>query len=614
MNALILYDEFSQLREANRILRSAMQNANGCACWDITPWHVNVLRFPQAADHALAEAAHADLIFFAALRPDSLVPWLEEWLQQWASRRQVNDAALVAMNYPPAPSASWLAPFAEQHGLTLITNANANETAKACKYSKPTVANEIEINSPSPGAIRLPALILSAALVVFMMAASGCAHYPVNEQLASPNTNAGYRFENAVVQTNSDDLWLALAFSGGGTRASALSYGVLQELARTQVGNPGNEHRLLDDIKMISSVSGGSFTAAYYTLRGDRIFSDYESRFLKKRIETGLILRLAEPWNWIRLASPRFSTSDLAAEYYDHLLFKGATFGDLAPKPARPFLIVNATDLAIGARFEFTQDQFDLLRSDVSKFPIARAVAASAAFPPYFGPLVLKNYSAENPVPEPELLQSVLSDPNASSRLKNLALQDQSYVDGSRRKFIHLVDGGITDNLGLRAPADRALQLEDSKRMAVSPIKFPRRMAIIIVDANAERDYGWDSKDGTLGRNALMSSVAHAALSRYSFETIELFRELSARLDREREILRVQAGDAQAAKIKSYIVELHFNQLPNDADRRFFNSVPTRLQLPTPTVDRLEKLARRELENNLDFRKLVADLQRNQDK
>jgi len=491
-------------------------------------------------------------------------------------------------------------------------HGNANETATARKYSKPAVAGQTEMNSPCSTAIRWPAFISSAALIVSAMVASGCAHYPVNARLASVNPNAGYRFENVVVQTNSDDLWLALAFSGGGARAAALSYGVLQELARTQVGSPGNEHRLLDDVKMVSSVSGGSFTAAYYTLWGDRIFSDYEPCFLKKRIETGLILRLAEPWNWARLASPKFSTSDLAAEYYDRLLFKGATFGDLAPKSARPFLIVNATDLAIGARFEFTQDQFDLLRSDVSKFPISRAVAASAAFPPYFGPLVLKNYSAEHPASEPEGLQSVLSDPNASSRLKNLALQENSYVDGNRRKFIHLVDGGISDNLGLRAPADRALQLEDSGQMAVSPIKFPRRLAIIIVDANAERDYGWDAKDGTLGRIALMGSVAHAALTRYSFETIELFRELSARLDREREIIRVQAGDAQASKIKSYIVELHFNQLPNEADRRFFNSVPTRLQLPTPTVDRLEQLARSELENNLEFRNLVANLQSNQ--
>src|SRR5690348_7580974 len=69
--------------------------------------------------------------------------------------------------------------------------------------------------------------------------------------------------------------------------------------------------------------------------RGDRIFSDFEPRFLKKNIQTGLLLRVLAPWNLIRLASPAFSRSDLAAEYYDHLLFSGATFGDLTRRQDR---------------------------------------------------------------------------------------------------------------------------------------------------------------------------------------------------------------------------------------------------------------------------------------
>jgi NTE family protein len=298
----------------------------------------------------------------------------------------------------------------------------------------------------------------------------------------------------------------------------------------------------------------------------------------------------------------------LAAEYYDHLLFKGATFADLTPRPGRPFLIINATDLAIGARFEFTQDQFDLLQSDLSQFPISRAVAASAAFPPYLGPVILKNYSAEHPAPEPEWIQSMWSNPAASSRLKNLALQERSYVDGDRRRFIHLIDGGIADNLGLRGPAEWAIQLEESGMTPQAPVKIPRRLAIIVVDASAQRDYGWDLKDRTLGLRTVMGSVAQVTWSRYSFETIELFREVSARLDREREAARVRAGGSQSAKIETYIAELHFSQTANESDRRFFNSVPTRLQLPSSTVNRLEQLARVELKNNPEFRRLVADL------
>jgi NTE family protein len=313
------------------------------------------------------------------------------------------------------------------------------------------------------------------------------------------------------------------------------------------------------------------------------------------------------------VVSPKYGSSDLAAEYYDHLLFKGATFADLTPRPGRPFLIINTTDLAIGARFEFTQDQFDLIQSDLSKFPVARAVAASAAFPPYFGPVVLKNYSAEHPAPEPEFIQSVLANPVASSRLKDLALQERSYVDGDRRKFIHLIDGGIADNLGLRGPVERAIKLEESGVTPQARIKIPRRLAIIIVDASRKQNYGWDSGDRTLGLGTVMGSVAQVTGDRYSFETIELFREVSARLDREREAACGQASDSQSGKIESYIVELHFSQLADESDRRFFNSVPTSLQLPSKSVDRLKQLARAELRNNLEFRSLVEAIRHSND-
>ncbi len=445
-----------------------------------------------------------------------------------------------------------------------------------------------------------------------LLLVSGCAHYPVNAPLMTGKpATAGYRFENAVARTNGDDTLVVLAFSGGGIRAAALSYGVLQELAKTEVGQPSHQHRLLDDVKMVSAVSGGSITAAYYTLWGDRIFSDYESKFLKRHNQNHLFLKLVSPLNLARFLSPRYSSSDMAAAYYDHLLFKGATFADLSPRPGRPFLMVNATDLAIGGRFEFTQDQFDLLQSDLSNFHVARAVAASCAFPLYFAPVILKNYSAENPMPEPEWIQSALSDTAASSRLKNLALQESSYVDGDRRKFIHLVDGGISDNLGLRGPVERAIKLEEAGMVPQAPVKIPRRLAIVIVDASAERDYGWDSRDRTLGLGTVMGSVAQITGSRYSFETIELFREVTARLDREREAARLQAGDSQSAKIETYIVELHFSLLADKSDRRFVNSVPTSLQLPAKTVNRLEHLAEVELETNPEFCRLVADMHGN---
>jgi len=449
-------------------------------------------------------------------------------------------------------------------------------------------------------AVKPSILLVFSALLI-----SGCAHYPVNVPVRTIDPAIGYRFQT-LAQTNSDGLLLMLAFSGGGTRAAALSYGVLEELRRTEVGPPGHERRLLDDVGLISSVSGGSFTAAYYALWRERIFTDFESRFLKKQVQTGLLLRTLAPWNQIRLASPGFSRSDLAAEYYDRLLFKGATFGDLTRRKDRPFLSINATDIASGARFEFTQDQFDLIHSDVSQFPISRAVAASSAFPVYLTPVVLKNYSADLLRAPPGWIQSVVQDAAAATRLKYLALLAGSYADGHRR-FIHLLDGGLSDNLGLRGALVRAIAREQDAPVPGVPSRLPHRVAMIVVDAHTDSDYGWDSKKQSVGLGALVGSLTQLTVSRYSFETMELFREVMARLSRE----RAGSGDSEPLEITTYVIELHFNQLADQSDRLFFNSVPTSLQLPSKTVDRLRQLAARELATNEEFKRLVHDLRNN---
>ena len=77
--------------------------------------------------------------------------------------------------------------------------------------------------------------------------------------------------------------------AGGGTRAAAFSYGVMQELAATRIAVGGKEQRLLDEVDVVSGVSGGSFPAAYYALYGDRIFTEFEPLFLRKDVEGALL-------------------------------------------------------------------------------------------------------------------------------------------------------------------------------------------------------------------------------------------------------------------------------------------------------------------------------------
>jgi len=111
---------------------------------------------------------------------------------------------------------------------------------------------------------------------------SGCASYGVieNEELSKVASAHSYSTNTQRGRQDTGDIILTLAFSGGGTRAAALAYGVMLELRDTTVTIDGRPRRILDEVDTITSVSGGSFTSAYYGLYGDRIFEDYEKVFL----------------------------------------------------------------------------------------------------------------------------------------------------------------------------------------------------------------------------------------------------------------------------------------------------------------------------------------------
>ena len=286
-------------------------------------------------------------------------------------------------------------------------------------------------------------------ICLLFLAQPGCAHYFVNvEKPAVPQVKE-YRFNPEASGGNSNSLFICLAFSGGGTRAAALSYGVLEKLRDTKITWKGVEKRLLDEVDCVSSISGGSFTAAYYGLFGDRIFQDYRARFLEVDVQRSLLWSLFNPWNWVRLASPYFSRIDLAAEYYDENVFDGKSFTALTETGRRPFVILNATNLANGERFEFTQDQFDFLVSDLNSYPVARAVAASSAFPFLLSPITLKNYP-HTQFQLPKDYELGLKDYPDNRRRYFWARNRAMYINDAALPYVHLMDGGLADNIGLR--------------------------------------------------------------------------------------------------------------------------------------------------------------------
>ncbi len=207
----------------------------------------------------------------------------------------------------------------------------------------------------------------SAAVVVCALLLAACAAFtPGNPLLAKYAPDAGYRFERLERGDNSDELFVIVTFSGGGTRAAALAYGVLEALRDTTIQWRGRQVTLLDEVDVISSISGGSFPAAYYALYGRRIFDEFPDKFLYRPIQSDLAGLLFSPASWLKLSAPSFGRSDLAAEFYHREVFGGGTYADVIARGRRPFVILNATDMTTGTPFPFIQDQFHLTDGGVA--------------------------------------------------------------------------------------------------------------------------------------------------------------------------------------------------------------------------------------------------------
>jgi len=428
------------------------------------------------------------------------------------------------------------------------------------------------------------------------LALAGCAQLPENPPLA--------RFEPEglrVPQDRSQQMILMLAFSGGGTRAAALSYGVLEELAATQVDLGDGPRRLLDEVDLISGVSGGSFTAAYYGLFGDRIFEDFEDRFLTRNLTRDLVLRLMNPRNQVRLASGRFNRSEVAAELYDETIFDGATFDDLAARTG-PEILINATDLVRGNRFAFTQRQFDYLCSDLSQFHLARAVAASSAVPGVLTPVQLRNYAGTCGFDPPAWIAEALASRSTSPRRRVQARVAKSYLNADRRRYVHLVDGAISDNLGIIALFERVVE-EGGLDQVLETIGYSgvRKIMLIVVNAQTEPELRLDRESFTPGLAFMLGLTSGIQIRRSNFETLELVRGSFEHWTSE--------VSTPEHPLSFRMVEIGFDGIIDDEERHHLNELPTSFSLKSEDVDLLRNAGRRLLRNSGDFQAALGSLE-----
>lgn len=401
----------------------------------------------------------------------------------------------------------------------------------------------------------------------------------------------GYRLPAMESKVASPELLMFMAFSGGGKRSAAFSYGVLRGLRDMPIRTATGQHRLLDEIDGIGSVSGGTFTSAYYGLHRDRIFADYEPDFLKQDINSYIWGTYLLPWNWGWMVFS-YGTNDRMQLIYDDLMFHGATFADLK-KNGPPIIWIGATDISYGRVFTFNPENFDLLCSDLDSFPIARAVAASNGFPVLFSPITLANHAKDCGGWRPKWAdRQGLEDEDSQARHKLLVQSANDYLDSARTPYVHLADGGVADNLALRGLLNQMMRFEDDPIFArVQHLEKIRRVLIVSVDGQSAQNTDMAKEEVVTGIGQILNAVSGAQIDLYNFETLTVMRRKLG--DVVEYVKKVRCGIGRVIDghrcddVEARLVHLSLSGIKDEATRKRLESIPTGLTIPDTDVDAL---------------------------
>ena len=455
---------------------------------------------------------------------------------------------------------------------------------------------------------------LGAALALTACAGFGLRNAPINsaltdEALAAPQPAAG-----APLQESAETA-IGLSFSGGGTRASAFAFGVLQELGRTDARTPSRSS-LIDQVSLVSGVSGGSVTAAYFALHGRETLGSFRQKFLVQDAESSLSTSV-NVTNLVLLAKGGVNDRTGLPTWLDENLFHGATFDDVL-KPGHPQLWINASDIFNRTTFIYNSVNFGALCSDLRRYPLSEAVAASAAVPFIFAPIVIENYADRCTFTPPDWVYSA-DRPGAPSILRASAAAIQRYREKADVKFVKLLDGGMTDNLGLSGfVLELAAATKPYQPLTPRQVVNLKRFLFIVVDAG--RPPG-----GDLAKEAdspelmdLIQAVSDTAVDsnvRAAYDAfvgeMEKWRERlidyrCGLTPPEVASLRGSTEGWDCRNLSLQVAKVSFDQMREPSVRARLEKIPTRFKVPKDDVDLLISSAGSLLRQNPNYKEFLA--------
>ncbi len=447
------------------------------------------------------------------------------------------------------------------------------------------------------------------------MAADGRPDFASNYGLARYVQNVADNLPNATDDAGSDML-LFVTFSGGGKRSAAFGHGALRGMRDvTMRRHDGSTVNLLNALDYIAGVSGGSFPAAHYGLYRDRSFDTFPKEFLYQDINAYIWGIYLLPWHWGWIADPRVGTNDFMARVYDRLMFHGATYEDLA-KVGRPIVSINATDITNGTTFPILGTNFGLICSDLDSFPIARAVAASNGFPGLFSPITLRSYNERCQGRRPPLAAAPFATlpetESAAARRRELARLNNIYANPDLTHYVHLMDGGIADNLALRALLNFFIVFEAEGDLFRRTALTTRRVLVISVDGEAATPPSLGQQRVVGGLLSIMSAASGTQIDAYNFETLALARQQVRDLADRIRMARCAAGKIINGRpcedVRGDLVHLSLANIKDPAWRNRLSGIPTGLTIPRADVDALLQYGEALARNNPTIAKAAAEV------
>jgi predicted acylesterase/phospholipase RssA len=473
-------------------------------------------------------------------------------------------------------------------------------------------------------AIRPVLSILAALALALALAACAEANRPLNPVLAE----GGNPEVLAAAPAEPGEAWVALALSGGGHRASAFAFGVMQELGAA--GGGDDPDGLLSELRFVTGVSGGAVLAAWFGLEGPEGLAAFRERYLLGNGERYMTFNPFDAEVEGRGVFNGINARHTFGRFLDEALFGGRTFADLAGQ-ARATVAINASDVAAAVPFVFNPTTFDALCADLARLPLSEAVAASAAFPVVFAPITLAAPERGCDYREPAWLRAARLDPGAHPALRVYAEAMARYADPEAVREVRLLDGGMTDSFGITGLlAERARAGTPWAPMTPEEAVRARRVLVLTVDATWVQDapaLAWLEPVGQLAGVAVLGlwqrlvnpgsdldlTEAHrrvAATTRDSMATLENAAETWRRalvrwrcgLDRAEVVaLRGSAEGWDCRDLRFFIGQVSSAAL-TEAELADFRSARTRLRLEPGVADRVIAAGRAALRRNPAYR------------